>query len=184
MDERRAKILAVAAELFATRGYTPSTVDEIGTAAGISGPALYRYFPNKQALLDEICLSSFQSLSNSASAIVREGTDPSETLARLIAMRVEFAYGPHRRAFVILQAADTTLSSGAARKLAAMRELYKAEWMRVVAEVRPDSPTEEIQVAWFASQILIGYMQDSAEIRDENEHRRHFERMAMAVLLA
>ncbi|MBH0123217.1 helix-turn-helix transcriptional regulator, partial [Rhodococcus sp. CX] len=47
---RKAQIATVAAEAFSERGYHGVSVDEIAAAVGISGPALYRHFPNKYAL--------------------------------------------------------------------------------------------------------------------------------------
>src|SRR5690606_17721877 len=43
-SRRREELLAVAANLFAARGFTNVTVDDIGAAAGVSGPALYHHF--------------------------------------------------------------------------------------------------------------------------------------------
>ncbi|MDX2937647.1 TetR/AcrR family transcriptional regulator [Streptomyces ipomoeae] len=44
----------VAAELFARHGYHNVSVNDIAAAAGISGPAIYRHFSSKQALLAHI----------------------------------------------------------------------------------------------------------------------------------
>ena len=51
---RRAQILAVAAELFAKHGYHGVSIADLGAAVGVSGPALYRHFPSKEALLAEM----------------------------------------------------------------------------------------------------------------------------------
>ncbi|HEV7936753.1 MAG TPA: TetR/AcrR family transcriptional regulator [Solirubrobacteraceae bacterium] len=48
--ERRALIEAVAARLFAERGYMATTVDDIVAAAGVSKPMLYRHFESKKDL--------------------------------------------------------------------------------------------------------------------------------------
>lgn len=48
---RKAQIAMAAAELFCERGYHPVGVDEVAAAVGISGPAVYRHFPTKYALL-------------------------------------------------------------------------------------------------------------------------------------
>ncbi|GGM47556.1 TetR/AcrR family transcriptional regulator [Dactylosporangium sucinum] len=48
---RKAQIALVAAELFCARGYHLVGIDEIAAAVGISGPAVYRHFPNKYAIL-------------------------------------------------------------------------------------------------------------------------------------
>ncbi|MGW0889828.1 TetR/AcrR family transcriptional regulator [Saccharopolyspora sp. NPDC002578] len=50
-DDRRAQISAIAAELFSERGYHGVGLGEIASAAGITGPAIYRHFPNKQGIL-------------------------------------------------------------------------------------------------------------------------------------
>lgn len=49
-ENRKAQIAAVAAEAFSERGYHSVSVDDIAATAGISGPALYRHYPNKYAL--------------------------------------------------------------------------------------------------------------------------------------
>jgi AcrR family transcriptional regulator len=48
---RKAQIAMAAAELFCERGYHLVGVDEIAAAVGISGPAVYRHFPTKYAIL-------------------------------------------------------------------------------------------------------------------------------------
>ena len=48
---RRRELIAAAARLFAARGYYAVTVDDIGEAVGLTGPALYRHFSSKEALL-------------------------------------------------------------------------------------------------------------------------------------
>ena len=50
-ESRREQILATAAELFAARGFHGVSVAELGAACGISGPALYKHFSSKQAML-------------------------------------------------------------------------------------------------------------------------------------
>jgi len=48
---RQELILKVAATLFSERGYDSVSINDIGFAAGVTGPAIYRYFPSKEALL-------------------------------------------------------------------------------------------------------------------------------------
>jgi AcrR family transcriptional regulator len=48
--ERRARIEAAAARLFAARGYAATTVEDIVAEAGVSKPMLYRHFESKKAL--------------------------------------------------------------------------------------------------------------------------------------
>jgi AcrR family transcriptional regulator len=48
--ERRALIEAAAARLFAERGYSATTVEDIVAAAGVSKPMLYRHFESKKEM--------------------------------------------------------------------------------------------------------------------------------------
>ncbi len=48
---RRQEILEIAVGLFATRGYHGVSMDDIGAAAGVTGPALYHHFAGKEAML-------------------------------------------------------------------------------------------------------------------------------------
>ena len=49
--QRRGMILASAIELFEGRGFHGAGMDDIAAAAGVTGPAIYRHFPSKDALL-------------------------------------------------------------------------------------------------------------------------------------
>jgi AcrR family transcriptional regulator len=53
-DERREKIVDLAAELFATNGYSATGIREIGDAASLARGALYYYIDSKESLLSEI----------------------------------------------------------------------------------------------------------------------------------
>src|SRR5258706_8135692 len=48
---RREEILEIAVGLFAARGYHGVSMDDIGAAAGVTGPALYHHFAGKEAML-------------------------------------------------------------------------------------------------------------------------------------
>lgn len=48
---RRTAIVTAASRLFASRGYAAVGIDDIGQAAGVTGPAIYRHFDSKAAVL-------------------------------------------------------------------------------------------------------------------------------------
>jgi AcrR family transcriptional regulator len=58
-ESRRDQILAIAASLFAERGFTNTTVRDIADAAGILSGSLYHHFDSKEAIVDEL-LDTFQ----------------------------------------------------------------------------------------------------------------------------
>src|SRR3954451_13385548 len=49
-DERKARILDAAAEVFASHGYESTSIDEVAEAAGISKPVIYDHFDSKKDL--------------------------------------------------------------------------------------------------------------------------------------
>ncbi|HEY0904410.1 MAG TPA: TetR/AcrR family transcriptional regulator [Marmoricola sp.] len=56
---RREELLAIAARLFAERGYKFTTVRDIADAAGILSGSLYHHFDSKESIVDEL-LNTFQ----------------------------------------------------------------------------------------------------------------------------
>src|SRR5580765_2151565 len=89
MSKRRQELLSIAAELFAARGFANVTVDEIGRAAGVSGPALYHHFAGKEALLGEMLVLISQQLYDGGRRLA-EGQPP-DLLEQLILFHCKFA---------------------------------------------------------------------------------------------
>src|SRR3954452_20431570 len=89
--DRQAAILHEAARLFAERGYSGVSLEDLGAAVGVSGPAVYRHFENKQALLGAILVGVSQRLRAGGRAVVDAGGAPEEQLRAIIAFHVAFA---------------------------------------------------------------------------------------------
>ncbi len=53
-SDNRGRILTAAAALFGERGYASTTMRAIADEVGMTPPALYWYFPSKQAILDAL----------------------------------------------------------------------------------------------------------------------------------
>jgi AcrR family transcriptional regulator len=89
---RRAQIAMAAAELFCAHGYHGVGIDEIAASVGISGPAVYRHFPTKYAILVE-ATRNLVDASLTATKPPPGAGDPAErldtVLAALAALAVE-----------------------------------------------------------------------------------------------
>ncbi|WP_329956342.1 TetR/AcrR family transcriptional regulator [Catenulispora pinistramenti] len=70
----------MAAALFARDGYHNVTVGDIAAAAGLSGPAIYRHFPGKQAILAEVVRAGFDEMDRVVAADLAGTTDPAQRL--------------------------------------------------------------------------------------------------------
>jgi len=69
--QRRAQILATAADLFERRGYAAVSLGEIAAAVGVSKAALYHHFPNKGAIYAEIMRDVLRRIGESIERTVR-----------------------------------------------------------------------------------------------------------------
>src|SRR3954468_14244137 len=88
---RRKELISVAANLFASRGYYSVTVDDIGDAVGLTGPALYRHFSSKEALLVAVFDQVVDQLRDRIRALVSDAPDPVSALVAIVRSHVEFA---------------------------------------------------------------------------------------------
>jgi AcrR family transcriptional regulator len=79
---RREQIIEAATRLFHLQGFHATSMDEIGTAAGITGPGLYRHFPSK----DDILLAVFDRIWDLLRGAIEgiAGLEPDEALDVLI----------------------------------------------------------------------------------------------------
>jgi AcrR family transcriptional regulator len=93
---RKGQLALVAAELFCERGYHGVGLGEIATAVGISGPAIYRHFPNKYAIL----VFATRRLVEAALAATDEpaGPDPESRLDALLGALARLAVESRRAA--------------------------------------------------------------------------------------
>lgn len=61
-EEVRKKIIGAAYNLFLSKGYHGTTMDEIATALGVTKPAIYQYFPGKEDLYTAVAERGRQEL--------------------------------------------------------------------------------------------------------------------------
>ena len=80
VPDRKATITAAAAELFAAKGFAGAGIDEIGARAGVSGPAIYRHFRGKDAVLLAVVMEAVDafelSVPESASTVEELASGP------------------------------------------------------------------------------------------------------------
>jgi AcrR family transcriptional regulator len=88
---RREAVLDAAEQLFLARGYLGTSMDELGAAAGITGPGLYRHFASKDALLMAVLDRIWADLKP---ALVRAGElPPDAALDVLLTAHLDLAAG-------------------------------------------------------------------------------------------
>lgn len=89
-DAQRARVLAASVEIFGTRGYRATSMNEIAAEVGLSKPTLYHYFRNKEELLVRIYSEVLDESLSSARETVAAAPTPLAGLRALLISRVVY----------------------------------------------------------------------------------------------
>lgn len=142
---RRDQILQAAVTLFHDRGYHATGMDEIGEAAGITGPAIYRHFRSKDDILETVVRERGSRALADAHAVVAESTTSREALERLARGYVDTLLVDPALAAVAMYE-RRTLDTEIRAEMDRMERLYIAEWLSALTSVRPDLGDLEAKV--------------------------------------
>jgi AcrR family transcriptional regulator len=99
---RRAELLSIAAELFATRGFLATTVREIADAAGILSGSLYHHFDSKESMVDEVLREFLDAQHQAHDAVLRDSDDAAAAITGLVRQSFR-AVHEHRAAVAVFQ---------------------------------------------------------------------------------
>ena len=178
---RREQLLDTAARLFAERGFHGVSMHEIGAACGVTGPAIYRHFPGKDAMLAQMLVEISERLVAEADQRSRASTDPTYVLRALVGWHIEFAL-EHPALIVVQEREWTNLQPQARDAVRSLQLAYIDRWVEALRQLRPelDRPTSRARV-----QAVFGLLNStphSARI-DAARMRELLTRMAVAGLL-
>jgi AcrR family transcriptional regulator len=186
-ENRRQALLSAAAGLFAVDGFNRVSLEDLGAAAGVSGPAVYRHFAGKQAVLGALLLSVSQDLLDGGRRVVAESGGAAEALARLVAFHVDFALSNPD----VIRVQDQDFSSLADEDQAEVRTLqrsYVELWVQVLAELHAGTEATELRVRAHATFGLINSTPHSVRSHGRRlaikRARPLLESMALAALMA
>lgn len=152
--------------LFARHGFHGVSMDDIGTAVGISGPALYRHFTGKTAVLTEMLLRISEQLAADGGRSAAAAPDAAAALDALLRGHIDFALGQpdlitvHDRELGNVPEPDR-------RRIRRLQRLYVEEWVTVLTELAPHAAQPRLRAAVHAVFGLLNSTPHSAgEIAD------------------
>ena len=167
-SDRRAQLLTAAAALMAERGYLAVRLEDIGAAAGISGPAIYRHFPGKEALLVELLVGISTRLLDGARDVVATvatgdtgdtgDTGAQSALDGLIEFHLDFALTEPD----LIRIQDRDLASlpvVAQRQVRRAQRSYVETWVGVLTRLHADLAEDDARVMAHA---VFGLMNSTA----------------------
>lgn len=147
---RREEILDAAAALFAERGYHGVSIDDLGAAVGLSGPAIYRHFAGKEDVLAQMLLRISGYLHEEGTRCVTEAPDASAALDALLASHVAFSL--RQPALIVVHGRElANVPEPARRQIRRLQRLYVEEWVGVLSELTPAVPTARLRAAAHAA---------------------------------
>src|SRR5690348_15642364 len=135
-SDRRLQLLAAAERLFAERGFLAVRLEDIGAAAGVSGPAIYRHFPNKESLLVELLVGISTRLLAGAREVQSDSTDAAAALDGLIDFHLDFVF--NEPDLIRIQDRDLAyLPEAAEKQVRKSQRQYVEVWVGVLRELNP-----------------------------------------------
>jgi AcrR family transcriptional regulator len=154
------RMLRESARLFAVRGFHGTSIEDIGTACGTSGPALYKHFSSKQAILAALLLDISRQLVEGGRQVVEEAGATDRALMALITFHASFA--ANESDLIRIQDRDLgSLGASDRRTVRRLQREYVELWVSVLMEVQPRL---SVDVARIRAHAAFGLLNSTAHI--------------------
>lgn len=153
---RRQALIDESAKLFAAVSYAGASLEDIGRAVGVSGPAIYRHFSGKQDLLSAVLLEASEELSEGAAEIIAEaqavvaaavGQNNSagrQTMQKLVEFHVDYAL--RNPEVIIVQGRElSNLTKQDRDKVRALQRAYVEVWIETLSTIFK-APREDLRL--------------------------------------
>ena len=180
-SDRRSQLLAAAEQLIAERGFLAVRLEDIGAAAGVSGPAIYRHFAGKEALLVELQVGVSARLLAGGQAVVDRAEDATAALGGLIDFHLDFALG--EPSLIRIQDRDlANLPAAAQRQVRRAQRRYVEIWVEVLRDVHPGLDEARARVMAHAAFGLLNSTPHSIRAPGSDQSRAALRAMTVAAL--
>jgi AcrR family transcriptional regulator len=157
-SSRRERLLNSAITLFGRHGYAAIRMEDIGAAAGITGPAIYTHFGSKADLLVAALRRGGEWLALGVSSAFASSATAAEALARVVASYVHFLL-EYPELITLLASEASSLSADQHSTLWRPFNEYAEQWASLLTAVRPDLDDRD---ALFVSWCVLTTINDGA----------------------
>jgi AcrR family transcriptional regulator len=166
---RREQILEVAADLFAEHGFHGVSIADLGAACGFTGPAIYKHFRSKQAILAAMLVAISEELLAEGTRRVEAAADDKAALAALVDWHVTFAL-EHKPLIVVQDRDWSALPLEAREKVRTLQRSYVDVWVKVLRALHGNLSREQARARVHAGFGLINSTPHSAVVSDVEMH--------------
>jgi AcrR family transcriptional regulator len=172
------RMLRESARLFAERGFHGTSIEDIGAACGTSGPAIYKHFSSKRAILATMLLDISRQLFEGGRQVVDEADDAPSALKGLIDFHTDFAV--NEPDLIRVQDRDLgSLDMAESRRVRRLQRDYVELWVAVLRELEPALSMELGRVRAHA---VFGLLNSTPHSGTGATARTELNRMAQRVL--
>ncbi len=163
----RERLLRSSAALFAGKGYHGVSIEELGANIGLTGPAIYRHFPTKSALLAQMLITVSRDLLTGANLVLAEDRSAKETLIKLISHHTQFALA--NPDLIRVQEQDfNNLDAEQAKQLRGLQRKYVEVWVAQILIARSDVTTDAARTMAHA---VFGMLNSTPRIKSDQERQ-------------
>jgi AcrR family transcriptional regulator len=163
--------------MFAEYGYHGVSTEDLGAAVGISGPAVYRHFASKDALLADLLIGISEELLQNGRVEVAGARSPDEALERLVDKHLEFSLTEPD--LIRVQDRDlASLSPSDGRQVRRLQRSYVELWVDQLV------PRLDRDQARARAHAVFGLLNSTPHLADAASHADMLKQMALAALSA
>jgi AcrR family transcriptional regulator len=156
-------ILREALVLFEERGYDATTMNDIGEAAGVTGPALYKHFRSKQAILVAIAKEHWRRFLELSAEILDGSGSPSSILERLIDNNLRSIF-EHYRFNTVVNNEWANLEDEERATMDHMETEYLNMWRAAIGPARRNQDERELSVV---ATLTVGFIHSTCLYLDQ-----------------
>jgi AcrR family transcriptional regulator len=151
---RREQLLTEAIRLFDERGFQSVTTDDIGHAAGVTGPSIYKHFPSKTDLLVAAVVRGSERRQASTNQALARAAGPREALDFLLRAYIDFALENSHLLGVLISELDQLPDQTRKHSLQLQRD-FLAVWEHLLDQAAPGTDARELKITTRAVLTLI-----------------------------
>ena len=180
--ERRDALLSSAAQLFASRGFDGVSIEDLGSSVGVSGPAVYRHFPSKQAVLAALLVGVSEGLLAGGRAVVSAAADDASAARARSSGSTSTSPCATPTSSACRTATSPPSSPQDRESVRDLQRRYIDLWVDVLARLSPSTDRAELRLRAQATFGLLNSTPHSARAVSSTRTRALLEEMALAAL--
>ncbi|GAA1023522.1 MULTISPECIES: TetR/AcrR family transcriptional regulator [Amycolatopsis] len=177
--DRKAQLAAVAAELFRARGFHGVGINDIAASAGVTGPALYRHFADKQAILAYVVLAGIDDMESATAAALADSAPPLEQLDALLTGLATQAV-ERREIAALWRWEGPHLPREQRREIRRRSGAVLDAWTKALLTLRPELSADEAELLCWAALSVFG----SVAVHHTSVARKRFVPLLVELALA